>query len=271
MNQISILGCGWLGLPLAKALLENGFSVKGSTTSIEKLSVIKNSGIQPFFISLSEDKTIGNLSGFLENSKILIIDVPPKLRSSEKENFVSKIKNVIPFIEKSSVENVLFISSTSVYGEDNSIVTEETELNPDNESGKQLVQAEQILQNNPNFKTTILRFGGLIDEDRHPVKFLTGRKNLDNPKSYINLIHQKDCIGIILGILCHTEPAEVWNETFNAAAPFHPSREEYYIKKALDLDLALPEFNYENPTFGKTILSDKVERVLGYTFAKPNL
>ena len=31
MTQISILGCGWLGLPLAKALLKNGFSVKGST------------------------------------------------------------------------------------------------------------------------------------------------------------------------------------------------------------------------------------------------
>jgi len=36
MTQISILGCGWLGLPLAKAILENEFSVKGSTTSREK-------------------------------------------------------------------------------------------------------------------------------------------------------------------------------------------------------------------------------------------
>ena len=95
MTQISILGCGWLGLPLAKALLENRFSVKGSTTSQEKLSVLENSGIQPFLIALSEDKTIGNLSSFLENSKILIIDIPPKLRGSEKENFVSKIKKHI--------------------------------------------------------------------------------------------------------------------------------------------------------------------------------
>jgi 3-hydroxyisobutyrate dehydrogenase-like beta-hydroxyacid dehydrogenase len=53
MTQISILGCGWLGLPLAKALLENGFAVKGSTTSQEKLSVLENSGIQPFLIALS--------------------------------------------------------------------------------------------------------------------------------------------------------------------------------------------------------------------------
>jgi nucleoside-diphosphate-sugar epimerase len=276
MTQISILGCGWLGLPLAKALLENGFSVKGSTTSNDKLSVLKNLGIQPFLISLSEDKTIGNLSGFLENSKILIIDVPPKLRSSEKENFVSKIKNVIPFIEKSSIENVLFISSTSVYGEDNSMVTEETELNPDTESGKQLVQAEQLLESNSNFKTTILRFGGLIGEDRHPVHFLAGRKNLENANAPINLIHQEDCIDIILEILRTPEVSGQndkleWNETFNAAAPFHPSRQEYYSQKALEFNLALPEFNLESPTFGKTILSDKVETVLGYTFKKPKL
>jgi nucleoside-diphosphate-sugar epimerase len=267
MTRISILGCGWLGLPLAKTLLENDFSVKGSTTSIDKLSVLENLGIQPYLIALSENETTGNLDVFLENSKILIIDVPPKLRGSEKENFVSKIKNVIPFIEKSSVENVLFISSTSVYGEDNLVVTEETELNPDTESGKQLVQAEQLLQSNSNFKTTILRFGGLIGEDRHPIKFLAGRKNIDNPNAPINLIHQEDCIGIILEIL----ELDSWNETFNAVTPFHPSRKEYYTQKSIDLNLDLPEFNVENSSFGKTILSDKVGKVLGYTFKKIKL
>ena len=52
MKQISILGCGWLGLPLAKSLLEKGFSVKGSTTSLEKISVIENSGIDAFHIEM---------------------------------------------------------------------------------------------------------------------------------------------------------------------------------------------------------------------------
>lgn len=267
MTQISILGCGWLGLPLAKALLKNEFSIKGSTTSVEKLSVLENSGIQPFLIALSEEKPTGNLTGFLENSKILIIDVPPKLRGSEKENFVSKIKNIIPFIEKSTIENVLFISSTSVYGEENLVVIEETELNPDTESGKQLVQAEQLLQSNPNFKTTVLRFGGLIGEDRHPIKFLAGRKNIENPNAPINLIHQDDCIGIIMEIL----KSNSWNETFNAASPFHPSRKEYYTKKAIDLDLVAPEFIDETSFLGKTISSSKIETVLGYQFIKPTL
>lgn len=278
MTQISILGCGWLGLPLAKALLENKISVKGSTTSVEKLSILENSGIQPYLINLTPTLSKGEgdetIETFLEDSKTLIIDVPPKLRGSATDpssalrmTFVSKIKNVIPFIEKSTVENVLFISSTSVYGEDNLIVTEETELNPDTESGKQLVQAEQLLQNNQNFKTTVLRFGGLIGEDRHPIKFLAGRTNIENPNAPINLIHQDDCIGIIQKII----ELNSWDQVFNAVTPFHPSRKEYYTQKAVDLNLKLPEFNSENLTFGKTILSAKIENVLGYTFKKPNL
>lgn len=267
MTKISILGCGWLGLPLAKALLKNDYLVNGSTTSAEKLNVLKNTGIIPFLIALSENKTSGNLTEFLENSKILIIDVPPKLRGSGTENFVSKIRNVIPFIEKSSVENVLFISSTSVYNDDDPFVTEETIPKPDTESGKQLLETEQLLQNNSHFKTTVLRFGGLIGEDRHPVKFLAGRENLDNPNAPINLIHQEDCMGIILKII----ETDSWNETFNAVAPSHPSREIYYTQKALELNLALPRFNPENNAGGKIILSARLEKVLNYTFTKPNL
>lgn len=274
MTQISILGCGWLGLPLAKALLKNDFLVNGSTTSIEKLSVLQNSGIQPYLIALSENETTGNLSDFLENSKILIIDVPPKLRGISKEDFVGKIKNLIPFIEKSSIEKVFFISSTSVYGDTSTAlsVTEETEALPETESSKQLVQTEQLLQNNPNFKTTILRFGGLIGDDRHPIKFLAGRKNIENPNAPINLIHQDDCIGIVLEILRQAQNDKLkWNETFNAVTPFHPSRKEYYTQKAVDLNLALPEFNVENSSFGKTISSSKIENLLKYSFIKPNL
>jgi nucleoside-diphosphate-sugar epimerase len=267
MKQISILGCGWLGLPLAKSLLQKGFSVNGSTTSTEKILVLKNSGISSFEIIL-EGKTIsGNIQEFLKGSETLIIDIPPKLRGNSKENFIEKMETLIPYIENSTIKNVLFVSSTSVYAEDNSLVTEDTKPQPETEGGRQLLAVEQILLGNSHFKTTTLRFGGLIGEDRNPVRFLAGRKNIESPKAFINLIHQEDCIGIILKILAK----ESWNETYNAAAPFHPSREDYYTQKAVELNLVAPEFNYEMPTFGKIILSNKVENSLEYTFKKPNL
>jgi nucleoside-diphosphate-sugar epimerase len=267
MKQISILGCGWLGLPVAETLIENGFLVHGSTTSAEKLTILKKSKIQPFLISLGSNNVTGAIEDFLHQSKTLIIDIPPKLRGDNKESFIGKVQLLIPYIEKSTIENVLFISSTSVYGEGNDKVTEETELNPDSEGGRQLAKAEQLLQMNTHFKTTVLRFGGLIGEDRNPIRFLAGRENLDNPDIPINLIHQEDCIGIILKII----KKNAWGETFNAATPFHPSRSEYYTRKAVELNLTPPSFNYGNPSTGKTILSEKLKTVLDYTFTKTRL
>jgi nucleoside-diphosphate-sugar epimerase len=278
MTKISILGCGWLGFPLAKALITKGFSVNGSTTSVEKLPILENSGISPFLIALDSKSVSGKLEAFLNESSILIIDIPPKLRASNsnlstalERTFVNKIAFLIPFIEKSTIKKVLFVSSTAVYNDGLNTITEETDPKPETESGKQLLESERLLQSNEHFKTTILRFGGLIGEDRHPIKFLAGKENLENPEAPINLIHQEDCIGIIRQILCHTEPDEVWNETFNAVAPFHPSREDYYTQKALDLNLALPKFNHTKPSNRKTILSTKIETVLNYTFTKTHL
>ena len=281
MKQISILGCGWLGLPLAKSLLEKGFSIKGSTTSLEKILVLKNVGIEAFQIEIGETKIKGEINSFLENSQILIIDIPPKLRNVTRENFVQKIQNLSPFIENSIIEKVIFISSTVVYADlpldcargDKNWITEDTKPQPETESGKQLLEAEQLLQNNKIFQTTVVRFGGLIGEDRHPIHFLAGRKNIENPEAPINLIHLEDCIGIIEEILLQKfrDQNDNWNETFNAVAPFHPTRKEYYTQKATALNIEMPEFDESKPSIGKLISSEKIMRVLEYDFTFSNL
>jgi nucleoside-diphosphate-sugar epimerase len=275
--KISILGCGWLGLPLAKSLLSKGFEVKGSTTSESKLEVLKNAGISPFQIQLEEHQVIGTIEDFLKETDVLVIDIPPGLRreisSTQEMTFVNKIKTLIPFIEKSGIQKVIFVSSTSVYGDGFPIVeiTEETKPNPDNESGKQLAITETLLQSNPHFKTTVIRFGGLLGDDRHPIKFLAGRTNVENPDAPVNMIEREDCIGIIEKILKYSETSEQhdnWGETFNAVAPQHPTRKAYYHKKAEIFNLPLPTFAEDSESKGKIISSEKVETILGYSFQK---
>ena len=274
-TNISILGCGWLGLPLAKSLLSKSCEVKGSTTSENKLDVLENSGISPFQIQLEAHQIIGNIEDFLKETDVLVIDIPPGLRreisSSQEMTFVNKIKTLIPFIEKSGVQKVIFVSSTSVYGDNFPIVelTEETQPNPDTESGKQLVIAETLLQSNAHFKTTVIRFGGLLDDDRHPVKFLAGRTNVENPEAPVNMIEREDCIGIIEKALDFARDDNwEWNQTFNAVAPQHPTRKAYYHKKAEILNLPLPTFAEDSESKGKIISSEKVETILGYSFQK---
>lgn len=267
-KRISILGCGWLGFPLSQKFIDTGFEVKGSTTSENKLEILQSNKIQPFLIKLEENQVNGNIIEFLNDSKILIIDIPPGLRkiteTSFGKTFVNKIKTLLPFIENSTIEKVIFISSTSVYADFGSIpiVTEKSELHPDTESGKQLVEVENLLRNNKNFETTIIRFGGLIGKDRNAIKMLAGKTNIANPEAPINLIHQVDCIGIISEIIQQNN----WNETFNAVAPFHPTRKKYYTEKAKALNLPKPEFSENEISIGKIVSSEKLEKALEYGY-----
>jgi len=57
-------------------------------------------------------------------------------------------------------------------------------------------------------------------------------------------------------------------ETFNAVTPYHPSRENYYTQKAIEMQLSIPKFNHDKPSIGKTILSNKVEQKLNYKFIR---
>lgn len=272
MNFITILGCGWFGLPLAKSLLSKGYNVKGSTTSATKLKTLKEAEIIPFQIQLNEQEIIGNISDFLHETDVLIIAIPPGLRKeilSSEMTFMNKMKTLIPYIEKSGIQKVLFVSSTSVYGDRFPIVeyTESTQTHPDTESGRQLVLSEKLLQSNIHFKTTVIRFGGLLGEDRHPIKFLAGRTQIENPDGPVNLIQKEDCIGIIIKALDFA-CKDKWGETFNAVAPQHPTRKTYYQKKAQQFNLPLPNFVEDTKSKGKIISSKKVETILDYSFQK---
>lgn len=259
--RVSVLGCGWLGLPLAKALIADGFTIKGTTTTEGKVESFQQAGIEPYLVSLSEDGPVGDVDGFLKGAEVLVINIPPKAKSGE--SYVEKIKNLIPHIQHSGIEKVLFVSSTSVYADDNNVVTEETPPNPDTESGRQLLATEKILQDALP-QTTILRFAGLIGEGRHPVHHLAGRKGIANPDAPVNLIQQNDCIGIIKAII----DQQAWGEVFNAASPNHPKRKKYYTAKALELGLEAPEFEEGKESVGKEIGSGKIYTQLNYKVAE---
>ncbi len=160
--------------------MEDAHNVKGSTTSVEKLAGLKSFGIDAFYVELTEKGVKGDIEPCLSGSEILILNIPPGLRKLPETDFVKEMQFLMPFIENSSISKVIFISSTSVYGDVESIplITENSVPNPDSEAGKQLLQVEHLFQSNDNFKTTILRFSGLFGMDRHPAKHLSGKTNL---------------------------------------------------------------------------------------------
>jgi len=263
-QQISILGLGWLGLPTACKLLEHDYLIKGSTTSAHKIKELQDKGIDTYQIELTEEGPVGNMAGLLEGSETLLINIPPGLRRNPEVNFVVKIESIIPFIEKSTVQNVLFISSTSVFAdiEGFPLISQETPPNATSNAGKQLIKTEELLQNNKHFHTTILRFAGLFGHERHPANMLSRRSNIKNPKAPVNLIHLEDCMGIIYAII----RTDHWNTVFNASYPDHPEKFIYYGEICERMGLPKPDYDFDTTSKGKIIDSKSLIDKLDYTF-----
>ncbi|MEO0526820.1 MAG: SDR family oxidoreductase [Bacteroidota bacterium] len=261
-SKIAIIGCGWLGLPLAKSLVQHNYHVHGSTTSDEKLKDLKDNGITPFLIALNESGIEGKITDFLTGVDVLVINVPPRLRRGSKENYTKKMQFLYQAVKTSNIKKIIFVSSTSVYGNIQGDVTEDTLAVPQTESGKQLLVSENMFKNDDTLKSTIIRFGGLIGPTRHPVTMLSGRKSLYNGNAHINLIHLEDCIGIINAIISN----DWWNELFNGVYPHHPSKKEYYTTEAEKRGLTPPEYLENTRSKGKKIISSRLIHVKKYDF-----
>lgn len=258
-NKISILGCGWYGLELAKELLKNGYIVKGSTTTPDKLESLQQAGILPYLINFTEEENSVDYEFF--DCDILIISIPPKRSTAEQHTFLSKIQKVSKAAVKGNVPNVIFISATSVYGDYNQEVNEQTIPNPETESGKAILAAEHTLTANPDFTTTILRFGGLIGPGRDPGRFFAGKTAIPNGKAPVNLIHLSDCIGLTLCLL----EKQAFGHIFNACAADHPTRSIFYTAAAASAGLAIPQFQEELLNW-KSVHSIYIAEKLNYKF-----
>jgi nucleoside-diphosphate-sugar epimerase len=264
--QISILGCGWLGLPLAIHLIRKGYEVKGATTRPEKMDVLREKEIEPFLIRFDPDINPDFSPSFFD-SEVLVVNIPPgRSRADVAAYHIFQIRSLITAMQPSAVNKVLFVSSTSVYPDLNRTVREEDAGSAVRESGEALLQAEKIWHEDPRFTTTIVRFGGLFGDDRNPGRFLSGKTLNNNGEAPVNLIHLDDCVSILSEIIVQ----ERWGTIYNACADAHPSKKEFYTTAAQKLGIAPPVFTGKEKGSYKVINSDKLKKELGYRFKYPD-
>lgn len=265
MNQkgISVLGCGWLGVPLAQKLISKGYRVKGSVTSSEKFKMLENAGISPFRVVLNPDQVeISNPDFF--SCDILIVSIPPRRIEGIEFVFPKQISRLISEIRNHNIPKVIFISSTSVYPENLLVARETDDAFPEKSSGKGLVIAENLLKYDSSFHTTIIRFGGLIGADRNPARFLQRAKTAIS-NTPVNLIHLDDCISILISVIEN----EIWGETLNACCPVHPYKKDFYSKAAQISGLPEPPISDVQENY-KIVDSSKLIRLLDYQFIYPS-
>jgi nucleoside-diphosphate-sugar epimerase len=259
-RRISILGGGWLGAPLAESLEKKGYTVKISTASEENHKRLIEMGKNAFQVSVRSASVEGDaVQTFLE-ADILIINITPNRAELDQEQFAS----LLPLIEASAIQKVLFVSSTSVYPNVNRMVSEDEGIEIETHH---LYRSEQFLTDNRHFETTVVRMAGLIGGERHPGRFFRRTGLVKNGNAPVNLIHQVDCIQIIMKII----EQNAWGTTFNACSDMHPLKKDFYPVAAQSIGLDAPKIDLSTDSLFKIVDNRKMKRDLQLELVYPDL
>ncbi|TGE28365.1 Rossmann-fold NAD(P)-binding domain-containing protein [Hymenobacter metallicola] len=267
LPSVAVLGCGWLGLPLAKSLVAAGYPVVGSTTTPMQLLTLRDAGITPYLLQLGPDFSATDadtLRVMLTGVEVLVLNIPPSKAGAG--GYPALLRPVGSAVAAAGVKHVLFVSSTSVYPDEPRCMTEADAV-ASAEATSDLLRAEgQFTSAQGQWQTTVVRLSGLIGPERPPGRFLAGRQAVPNGDAPVNLIHLHDCIGLLLSII----QQQHWGYTFNASAAQHLPRREFYRAAAQQLGLPAPVFQPESAG-GKTIDSSLIRQTVGYEFQHDDL
>ena len=238
--KIAIIGCGWLGKRLAKHLSSRNHYVIATTTSPEKVAQLKEAAHEVHVLDFSTEFD----SGFLQDAEIAIFSMPISRdlwhKGFQKFNVTFK--------------KTLFFSSTGIYPQLNGIYTEHHTANL---RADILASEELVTTKFP--ETIILRFGGLMGDERSLQNFYANRFP-PLPEKKVNYIHYGDIAAMVEILLT----AENKNSIYNIVAPEHPTVLE--VLNA-DQEASKPSSNEDGD---RIISSDLFIKEFNYKFIHPN-
>jgi nucleoside-diphosphate-sugar epimerase len=243
LPKIAILGCGWLGLPLAFSLQKGGHNIVATCRSKLKVIELNKKALHALQFNLG-DALHSNTLKPLFSSDLLIINIPSGRKTMQTEQFVDNMTSLIAAVMARGKKKLIFVSTSSVYGDSVyadqlATITETTEVQPNTASAKAHVLIESFIKQRYAQDACIIRLAGLVGQDRHPAKFLAGKTELSNPSQVVNLIHQSDVIRAIQKVI----KLGVWGETLHLSCSEHPTRKDYYTWAANKLKLVTPVFS----------------------------
>jgi hypothetical protein len=232
METISILGCGWLGLPLAE-VLQKHYEVKGSYRSRKTKQLLEE-----FF-----------------DCDVLIIAVPPSLRLQNADVHLKQLELVNEYLHEDT--HVIYCNTTAVYGLGEDLIEDQAN------TSSPFYQFEQVFTENT---CTVLRLAGLVDHDRTIVSSLVSKNIAIDPREPVNLVHREDVINIIEQVI----DQEKWDQVYNVCAPEHSNKKDVYGHWAMLLGYEELQLVEKSKPLLKTISSRKIIQDLDYSFIYPN-
>lgn len=245
--KVAVIGAGWLGAPLAEKLKSTGKTVLATKRTREDAEHVTFKGIDAFPYLLG-DKELPNP---LNECHLYIINIGAGRSKFDIDSFQQQMKDLCKQCLNDKSKKLIFVSTTSVYGERVREIKEDSEVEPISASARAHVAIEDFLVENHARQCTILRLAGLIGEDRHPVVYFEGKKDITQAHRVVNLVHRDDAISAIEKII----EKKLWGRVFHLCSIEHPTRRDYYSWAAGQLELVPPEFldDTEQPATGKKV------------------
>ena len=235
VNRVWIAGAGYLGVPLVQQLQADDYAVSASSRTPREGVVwhawdfAAHSALQDF-----------------QAANTWVVLLPP----SSGSDYVAHMRHLCAQAQQLHTAHVVYASSTSVYGSEARVCDEESCVAPESDHAKQIVRCEQIWQNSGLPCVSILRLGGLYDDERHPVRRLSGRVAIQGGKHPVNVVSRSSAVAALAQHVTHSQGG-----ILNVVETAHPSRSEFYSQEALRLGLPLPEFDASDESDGKTVIS----------------
>ncbi|WP_386687016.1 SDR family NAD(P)-dependent oxidoreductase [Lonepinella sp. MS14437] len=261
MRSVAIIGLGWFGLPLARDLRNLGWEVKGSKRTPEGVEEMRLWRLEAYQLQLDPEINADpdDLNALLSVDS-LVINIPPSDYFFDAESYMQGIENLVNEALLCGINHIVFISSTSVLPQQTGQFDESCQP-----PQSPLYEIEQMLFTLQDIDVDIVRFGGLIGEDRHPVYSMSG-KNFEQGNSPVNLVHLEDCSRAVQSLL----ETPSGHRLYHLVAPQHPTRKQYYQFVAEKLGINPPHFVCSESDAQRIIVADKICQELDFVYQYPD-
>ncbi|MCM2265501.1 MAG: SDR family oxidoreductase [Desulfuromonadales bacterium] len=234
ITDILIIGCGDIGVRVARLEQAQGGAVAGLARSEAGAERLRGLGIEPVTGDLDEPES---LSGLPTAGKLIFFFAPPPGGGpwdTRMRNFCAAVGS------DQAPAKVIYISTSGVYGDcGGAWVTEETPVNAQTSRAKRRLDAESVLQEwgaRLGVSVVILRVTGIYGPGRLPLARLQqGHPVLDEAESPpTNRIHADDLAAVCVAAAQRAENGEIFN-----VSDGQPGTMTQYFSVAADL-LGLP-------------------------------
>jgi nucleoside-diphosphate-sugar epimerase len=233
-----IIGCGYLGCRVAQRWVERSETVFAVSRSTERCAELASLGMTPL---VGDVLVPESLPDFPQVGTVLYAIAPDRAAgATPRDVYVRGLQNMLPRLA-GKFERLIYISSTSVYGQNAGEWVDESSLcAPESENGRVVLEAEQILRAAIP-EANVLRLAGIYGPGRLIARvesLRSGAPISGNPAAWLNLIHVDDAVAAVLACEERGAPGETYLVCDDRPIP----RREYYETLAQLVNAPAPKF-----------------------------